>query len=151
MRRLPTAGIHARRRDLWRCWVRFHSVPDRLVCARKIHAEQTARPCPSVRPCGWPGRTSHFATRLGIYMFNWSAVDMIVITFPYFLLYWVAQGDLLAKITILGIDLALESAFFGILMLVCILFVPFWLWLSRTRNKREAYMLGMFLCGSSCR
>jgi GPH family glycoside/pentoside/hexuronide:cation symporter len=76
-------------------------------------------------------------------MFNWSAVDMIIITFPYFLLYWVARGDLLAKITILGIDFALESAFFGILMLVCILFVPFWLWLSHTRNKREAYILGM--------
>jgi len=84
-----------------------------------------------------------FRYAAGIYMFNWSAVDMVVITFPYFLLYWVSQGDLLAKINILGIDLALESAFFGILMLVCILCVPFWLWLARTRNKREAYILGM--------
>jgi GPH family glycoside/pentoside/hexuronide:cation symporter len=68
---------------------------------------------------------------------------MIAITFPYFLLYWVARGNLLAKINILGVDLALESAFFGVLMFVCILFVPFWLWLARTRNKREAYILGM--------
>lgn len=86
-----------------------------------------------------------FRYAAGIYMFNWSAVDMIVITFPFFLLYWVARGDLLAKITILGIDFALESAFFGIMMLVCILFVPFWLWLAQTRNKREAYILGMAL------
>ena len=28
-------------------------------------------------------------------------------------------------------------------MSVCILFVPFWLWLSKKRNKREAYILGM--------
>jgi GPH family glycoside/pentoside/hexuronide:cation symporter len=28
-------------------------------------------------------------------------------------------------------------------MFVCILFVPFWLWLSKKRNKREAYILGM--------
>lgn len=84
-----------------------------------------------------------FRYAVGIHMLNWSAVDMIAITFPYFLLYWVAQGDLLAKITILGIDLALESAFFGVLMSVCILFVPFWLWLAHKRNKREAYMLGM--------
>lgn len=84
-----------------------------------------------------------FRYAAGIYMFNWSAVDMIAITFPYFLLYWVAQGNLLAKINILGVDLAMESAFFGILMLVCIVCVPFWLWLARTRNKREAYILGM--------
>jgi len=84
-----------------------------------------------------------FRYAAGIYMFNWSAVDMIAIIFPYFLLYWVAQGDLLAKINILGLDLALESAFFGTLMVVCILCVPFWLWLAKTRNKREAYLLGM--------
>jgi GPH family glycoside/pentoside/hexuronide:cation symporter len=85
-----------------------------------------------------------FRYAVGIYMFNWSAVDMIAITFPFFLLYWVGQGNLLAKVNILGINLALESAFFGIMMFVCILCVPFWLWLARTRNKIEAYILGMF-------
>ena len=84
-----------------------------------------------------------FRYAAGIYMFNWSAVDMIVIISPYFLLYWVAQGDLLAKVNIFGVNLALESAFFGTLMLVCILCVPFWLWLAKKRNKREAYILGM--------
>lgn len=84
-----------------------------------------------------------FRYAAGIYMFNWSAVDMIVISFPFFLLYWVAQGDLLAKINILGVDLALESAFFGVLMLVCVLFVPFWLWLAKRRNKIQAYIVGM--------
>ena len=84
-----------------------------------------------------------FRYAVGIYMFNWSAVDMIAITFPYFLLYWVGQGNLLAKVNILGLDLALESAFFGVMMFVCVLCVPFWLWLARTRNKIEAYMLGM--------
>jgi GPH family glycoside/pentoside/hexuronide:cation symporter len=39
--------------------------------------------------------------------------------------------------------LAYESAFFGILMSVCILCIPFWLQLAKRRNKREAYMLGM--------
>jgi len=84
-----------------------------------------------------------FRYAVGIHMLNWSAVDMVAVTFPYFLLYWVAQGDLLASIHIFGFDLAYESAFFGILMSVCILFIPFWLWLARWRNKREAYMLGM--------
>ncbi len=84
-----------------------------------------------------------FRYSVGIHLLNWSAVDVVAVTFPYFLLYWVAQGDLLASIHIGGIDLAYESAFFGILMLVCILFLPFWLWLSKIRNKREAYILGM--------
>jgi GPH family glycoside/pentoside/hexuronide:cation symporter len=84
-----------------------------------------------------------FRYAVGIHMLNWSAVDMVAVVFPFFLLYWVARGDLLAKINLFGIDLALESAFFGVLMSVCILFVPFWLWLAHKRNKREAYMIGM--------
>jgi GPH family glycoside/pentoside/hexuronide:cation symporter len=84
-----------------------------------------------------------FRYAVGIHMLNWSAVDMVAVTFPYFLLYWVARGDLLASIGLFGFDLAYESAFFGILMSVCILFIPFWLWLARWRNKREAYTLGM--------
>lgn len=84
-----------------------------------------------------------FRYAVGIYMFNWSAVDMVAITFPFFLLYWVAQGNLLAKINIFGLDLALESAFFGVMMFVCVLFVPFWLWLSKRFNKIQAYIAGM--------
>ena len=84
-----------------------------------------------------------FRYAVGIYMFNWSAVDMVAITFPFFLLYWVAQGDLLAKITIFGVDLALESAFFGTMMLSCVLFVPLWMWLSERFNKIQAYIGGM--------
>jgi glycoside/pentoside/hexuronide:cation symporter, GPH family len=84
-----------------------------------------------------------FRYAVGIHMLNWSAVDMITVAFPYFLLYWVARGNLLASIHILGFDLAYESAFFGILMSVCILCIPFWLWIARWRNKRQAYMLGM--------
>ena len=84
-----------------------------------------------------------FRYAVGIHMLNWSAVDMLAVAFPYFLLYWVARGNLLASINILGYELAYESAFFGILMSVCILFIPVWLWFARTRNKREAYMWGM--------
>jgi len=86
-----------------------------------------------------------FRFAVGIHMLNWSAVDMVAVTFPYFLLYWVAKGDLLAKVHIFGFDLAYESAFFGILMSVCILFIPFWLWMAKRFNKKQAYMLGMTL------
>lgn len=84
-----------------------------------------------------------FRYMVGIHVLNWSAMDMIVVVFPYFLLYWVAEGNQLASIRLFGSELAYESAFFGILMSVCILCIPFWRWMARWRNKREAYMLGM--------
>ena len=84
-----------------------------------------------------------FRYMVGIHMLNWSATDMVVVIFPYFLLYWVAQGNQLASIRLFEWELAYESAFFGILMSVCILLIPFWRWLAEWRNKREAYMLGM--------
>src|ERR1043165_8370759 len=43
-----------------------------------------------------------FRYAVGIHMLNWSAEDMIAVTFPFFLLYWVARGDLLASINIFG-------------------------------------------------
>jgi glycoside/pentoside/hexuronide:cation symporter, GPH family len=84
-----------------------------------------------------------FRYMVGIHVLNWSATDMVVVIFPYFLLYWVAQGNQLASIRFFELELAYESAFFGILMSVCILLIPFWRWLAQRRNKREAYMLGM--------
>ncbi|HSO11621.1 MAG TPA: MFS transporter [Anaerolineales bacterium] len=84
-----------------------------------------------------------FRYGVGIHLLNWSAADMVAVTFPFFLLYWVAGGDQLASVHLIGLDIAFESAFFGIMMVVCILFIRFWLWLARVRNKREAYMLGM--------
>lgn len=105
-------------------------------------AEQTeAMPFRETLQAAWQNIPFRYAA--GMHMLNWSAVDMLSVAFPFFLVYWVAQGDMLASINFLGVNLAYESAFFGILMLVCILFIPFWLWMARWRNKREAYMLGM--------
>ncbi len=113
-----------------------------LLIREKSTSEQTeALPFRQSLQAAWQNVPFRYA--VGIHMLNWSAVDMVVVVFPYFLLYWVGGGDLLASIHILGFSLAYESAFFGILMSVCILCIPFWLWLARRRNKREAYMLGM--------
>jgi len=103
--------------------------------------QQQALPFLETLKAAWKNIPFRYA--VGLHMLNWSAVDMVAVTFPYFLLYWVAQGDLLASIHLFGFDLAYESGFFGVLMLVCIVCIPFWLWLSRVRNKREAYAGGM--------
>lgn len=89
----------------------------------------------------WSNIPFRFAT--AIHLLNWVAVDMVAVVFPFYLLYWIAQGDLLAKVSFLGMNLALETAFFGLLMLVCIATLPFWMWLSRRRDKREAYVFGL--------
>ncbi len=80
---------------------------------------------------------------MAIFLLNWTALDMVAVVFPFYLLYWMANGDLVAKVRLFGLNLALESAFFGVLMLICIISVPFWLWFSRQRNKRDAYVVGM--------
>lgn len=89
----------------------------------------------------WANKPFRFVA--GIHTMNWSAVDMVAVTFPYFSLYWLAQGDPLATVRFLGMNLAIESALLGTLMLTTVLFVPFWLWLSRRTNKRSAYIAGM--------
>jgi GPH family glycoside/pentoside/hexuronide:cation symporter len=89
----------------------------------------------------WANKPFRFVA--GIHTMNWSAVDMVAVTFPYFALYWIAQGDPLATVRFLGLDLAIESALLGTLMLTTIVFVPFWLWISRRTNKRSAYIGGM--------
>ena len=89
----------------------------------------------------WANKPFRFLA--GVHTMNWSAVDMVAVTFPYFSLYWIAQGDPLASVHIFGFDLALESALLGLLMLTTVSFVPFWLWLSRRTNKRSAYLAGI--------
>jgi glycoside/pentoside/hexuronide:cation symporter, GPH family len=113
-----------------------------LFVREKSTPEQTeALPFRETLRAAW--QNIPFRYMVGIHVLNWSATDMVVLIFPYFLLYWVAQGNQLASIRLFEFELAYESAFFGILMSVCILLIPFWRWVAKWRNKREAYILGM--------
>jgi GPH family glycoside/pentoside/hexuronide:cation symporter len=109
--------------------------------------EDPTRPIPPQTPIGFTLKTAWenipFRYAVGIYLLNGSAVDLAAVIFPYFLLYWVSHGDLLAKTRIFGLDLALESAFFGTLMLFAALALPFWLRFSRGRSKQIAYVYGI--------
>lgn len=84
-----------------------------------------------------------FRYAVGIYLLNGSAVDLAAVIFPYFLLYWISSGNLLAKATIFGFELALESAFFGTLMLFAAIALPFWLRFAKKKNKQMAYVYGI--------
>ena len=113
------------------------------IFVRETSTPEQTEPMPFRETLREAWKNIPFRFAVGIHMLNWSAVDMVAVSFPYFLLYWVAKGDLLAKANLFGFELAYESAFFGILMSVCILFIPFWLWMARRFNKKQAYMLGM--------
>jgi GPH family glycoside/pentoside/hexuronide:cation symporter len=62
---------------------------------------------------------------------------------PYYLLYWIARGDLLASVTIFGLKLSLESGVLGLLLLTAILAIPFWTWVARRLSKRLTYLIGV--------
>jgi len=89
----------------------------------------------------WSNVPFRFAA--GIYMFNWTATDIVSVEILYFLTYWVAEGDMLASVRVLGMQLSLESAFFALLMGMSALMLPFWAWLGQRLDKRPAYLIGM--------
>lgn len=84
-----------------------------------------------------------FAT--GIYVFNWIAFDTVSLMLPFFLLYWVASGDLLAQVNVAGINVGLETIALGTMFGVAILTLPLWNWLSQRLSKKVAYSIGLVL------
>ncbi len=89
----------------------------------------------------WANIPFRFATI--IYMLNWITFDLVALLLPFYLLYWIARGHMLASATLMGISLPLESAVFAILLVTATVSLPFWLWLSRKMTKHTAYMIGM--------
>ncbi|NMC80716.1 MAG: MFS transporter, partial [Chloroflexi bacterium] len=89
----------------------------------------------------WKNSPFRYAT--GIYVLNWIAFDVVALMLPYFLLYWVAKGDMLAKATLLGQSISLESVVLGLMLLTATLAIPLWNWLAHKFSKRVAYIYGM--------
>ena len=89
----------------------------------------------------WHNIPCRFAT--GIYVLTWLTIDFLSVLLPFFLVYWVAGGNTLAETSVLGIKLPIESAFLGVLQLISIGSLPFWIWLAHKFSKRTAYMLAM--------
>jgi GPH family glycoside/pentoside/hexuronide:cation symporter len=89
----------------------------------------------------WANIPFRFATL--IYMLNWITFDMVALVLPFYLLYWIAGGNMLASVTLLGVSLPLESAVFALLLVTATVALPFWLWLSHRLGKHIAYIIGM--------
>ena len=89
----------------------------------------------------WANIPFRFATL--IYMLNWVTFDLVALLMPFYLLYWIARGNMMYSVTFLGISLPLESAVFALLLVTATLALPFWLWLSHKVGKHIAYIVGM--------
>jgi GPH family glycoside/pentoside/hexuronide:cation symporter len=89
----------------------------------------------------WRNVPFRFATVL--YMLNWITFDLVALMLPFFLIYWVAGGNLLANVSVLGEGIALESVVLGVLLITAVVALPFWTWLSHRLSKRSAYIIGM--------
>jgi len=89
----------------------------------------------------WANVPFRFATL--IYMLNWITFDLVALLLPFYLLYWIARGNMLASVFLLGIRLPLESAVFALLLITATAVLPFWLWLSHRLGKHLAYIIGM--------
>jgi GPH family glycoside/pentoside/hexuronide:cation symporter len=76
-------------------------------------------------------------------MLNWITFDMVALCLPFYLLYWIAHGNMLTSVTLFGISLPLESAVFALLLVTATVAMPFWLWLSHRLGKHIAYIIGM--------
>ncbi len=96
-------------------------------------------PLREVLHVAWENIPFRFAATL--YMLNWVAFDLMSNMLPFFLTYWVAEGDLLATVQPLGMPL--ESVALGAVLLTALAMLPFWTWLSGHIGKRLAYVLSM--------
>ena len=66
-----------------------------------------------------------------IFLLSWACVDIVGAVFIYFVTYWMGltEGDV--------------SIFLGILFVTAVVFLPFWVFISKMLGKRAAYILGM--------
>jgi GPH family glycoside/pentoside/hexuronide:cation symporter len=87
----------------------------------------------------WQNIPFRYATAL--YMLNWVTFDLVGVILPYFLVYWIAQGNLLA--TVPGIGMPIESVVLGAMLITAAVVLPFWMWLARRLGKRVAYIIAI--------
>jgi GPH family glycoside/pentoside/hexuronide:cation symporter len=114
----------------------FALIRERVRSAEEIQREQETSFIETVKTA-WSNIPFRFATI--IYMLNWITFDIVALTLPFYLAYWIAGGNLLQQ----ALGLPLESAVFALLLVTAIVNLPFWMWLAHKTSKRSAYIFGM--------
>ncbi|RJP47379.1 MAG: MFS transporter [Anaerolineaceae bacterium] len=89
----------------------------------------------------WANIPFRFAT--AVYMLNWITFDLVALVLPFYLIYWISSGNILAQANVFGINLPIESAVFALLLITSVLVLPIWIFISYRFSKQAAYMIGM--------
>ncbi len=114
----------------------FAAIRERTRSAEEQKLEKETPFTEAVRTA-WSNIPFRFATIL--YMLNWITFDLVGLSLPFFLTYWVARGNLLEK----ALGLPIESTVFALLLVTSLVMLPFWIWFSHRLSKRSAYIFGM--------
>jgi GPH family glycoside/pentoside/hexuronide:cation symporter len=114
----------------------FFVVRERVRSEKEIIQEKSTSFRETVRTA-WSNIPFRFAT--GIYMLNWITFDLVALVLPFFLTYWIAQGNLLQK----ALGMRIESSVLGLLLVTAVVVLPFWVWLSQHLSKHITYIIGM--------
>jgi GPH family glycoside/pentoside/hexuronide:cation symporter len=85
----------------------------------------------------WSNIPFRYAT--GLFMLNWITFDLVALCLPFFLTYWIAEGNLLQK----ALGLSLDSSVLGLLLVTSVVMLPFWIWLSKKLSKNKTYIIAM--------
>ena len=112
-----------------------------FVRERHPNPPQEVQSIKEIASTAWGNIPFRFAT--GLYMLNWMTVDMVSLMLPYFLTYWIAQGNLTAEMSIFGSNISQDSVILGLMFITAIAALPVWNWLSKKTSKRKAYIFGM--------
>ncbi len=84
-----------------------------------------------------------FRVATGLNLLNWVTFDLVALMLPYFIKYWIDNGqDLQLKVPLLG-RLTTTSLVFFILLTTAILALPLWSHAAKHWGKRNAYIAGM--------
>lgn len=113
----------------------FATIRERVLPQQEQQQQETR--LWEVARTAWGNIPFRFATIL--YMLNWITFDLVGLSLPFYLTYWVAQGNLLEK----ALGLPIESTVFALLLVTSLVVLPFWIWLARRMSKRSAYIAGM--------
>ena len=114
----------------------FFTIKERERSPEEIELEEKT-PLKEILRTAWQNIPFRFAT--GIYVFNWLTFDIVALMLPFYLAYWVAEGDLLYK----ALGMPLESTVFAFLLGTSVIALPLWVWLAKKVGKRYAYIIGM--------
>jgi len=113
-----------------------------VIREHDLTPEQTAKaPFMETVRMAWANIPFRFATL--VYMLNWITFDLVALVLPFYLLYWISRGNLLAQASVFGISLPIESAVFAILLITAVAVLPFWIFVSNRFSKQTAYIFGM--------